>query len=94
MSCAAPVNDSEGATAKDWKKGLPIRVVRSYKGYLKHSKNSKDLKDSKNSKNSKSYAPPYGIRYDGIYKVVSYEYITGEKGKMVWRFNFQRDDPS
>ena len=87
MSCDAPVNDSEGATAKNWRKGLPIRVVRSYKGYEHYMRFG--------HKHSKyCYAPPYGIRYDGIYKVESYEYITGEKGKMVWRFNFQRDDPS
>ncbi|XP_071638230.1 E3 ubiquitin-protein ligase UHRF1 isoform X2 [Temnothorax longispinosus] len=30
-SCDAPVNDEEGATASDWKKGKEIRVVRNYK---------------------------------------------------------------
>lgn len=78
MSCDAPVNEgAEGATAKDWKKSLPIRVIRSFKGSI-HSE----------------YAPAYGIRYDGIYKIESYEFITGKSGQMVWRFKFQRDDPS
>jgi len=34
--CAAPLNGKNGATAKEWKKGKPIRVCRAYK--LKHSK--------------------------------------------------------
>ena len=37
ISCAAAFNDKEGAEAKDWKKGKPIRVLRSYK-FAKHSK--------------------------------------------------------
>ena len=36
ISCAAPINDKYGAEAKDWKKGKPIRVLRSYK-FKKHS---------------------------------------------------------
>ena len=26
-NCDAPIDDKKGATAKDWKKGKPIRVV-------------------------------------------------------------------
>ena len=35
--CACPINDKNGGEAKDWKKGKPIRVVRSAK-LAKHSK--------------------------------------------------------
>jgi len=37
ISCAAKVNDKDGAEAKEWRKGKPIRVVRSEK-LSKHSK--------------------------------------------------------
>lgn len=30
-NCNAPINDKEGSESKDWKKGKPLRVVRSYK---------------------------------------------------------------
>uniref|UniRef100_A0A8B9LLJ1 E3 ubiquitin-protein ligase UHRF n=1 Tax=Astyanax mexicanus TaxID=7994 RepID=A0A8B9LLJ1_ASTMX len=39
LNCNAPVNDKDGAEAKDWKAGKPVRVVRSSKG-RKHSKYS------------------------------------------------------
>lgn len=38
-NCAAPLDPKNGATAKDWRQGKPVRVVRSYKG-AKHSKYS------------------------------------------------------
>ncbi|KAK1152557.1 E3 ubiquitin-protein ligase UHRF1 [Acipenser oxyrinchus oxyrinchus] len=38
-NCNAPLNDKDGAEAKDWKAGKPVRVVRSCKG-RKHSKYS------------------------------------------------------
>ncbi|XP_069585506.1 E3 ubiquitin-protein ligase UHRF1-like [Ranitomeya imitator] len=37
LNCSAPINDKEGAEAKDWKAGKPVRVVRNAKG-SKHSK--------------------------------------------------------
>ncbi|KAI4886883.1 hypothetical protein NFI96_022587 [Prochilodus magdalenae] len=37
LNCNAPVNEKDGAEAKDWKAGKPVRVVRSSKG-RKHSK--------------------------------------------------------
>ncbi|XP_073533462.1 E3 ubiquitin-protein ligase UHRF1-like [Phyllobates terribilis] len=37
MNCNAPINDKQGAVAKDWKAGKPVRVVRNAKG-RKHSK--------------------------------------------------------
>ncbi|KAG7488027.1 hypothetical protein MATL_G00030690 [Megalops atlanticus] len=37
LNCNAAVNEKDGAEAKDWKAGKPVRVVRSSKG-RKHSK--------------------------------------------------------
>ncbi|XP_047388500.1 E3 ubiquitin-protein ligase UHRF1 [Sciurus carolinensis] len=37
LNCSAPINDQEGAEAKDWRSGKPVRVVRNMKGG-KHSK--------------------------------------------------------
>uniref|UniRef100_A0A2K5E2S0 E3 ubiquitin-protein ligase UHRF n=1 Tax=Aotus nancymaae TaxID=37293 RepID=A0A2K5E2S0_AOTNA len=37
LNCFAPINDQEGAEAKDWRSGKPVRVVRNVKGG-KHSK--------------------------------------------------------
>uniref|UniRef100_A0A8C5LWM4 E3 ubiquitin-protein ligase UHRF n=1 Tax=Leptobrachium leishanense TaxID=445787 RepID=A0A8C5LWM4_9ANUR len=37
LNCSAPINDKNGAVAKDWKAGKPVRVVRNAKG-RKHSK--------------------------------------------------------
>ncbi|XP_062967736.1 E3 ubiquitin-protein ligase UHRF1 [Cynocephalus volans] len=37
LNCSAPINDQEGAEAKDWRSGKPVRVVRNVKGG-KHSK--------------------------------------------------------
>ncbi|KAJ8418949.1 hypothetical protein AAFF_G00004480, partial [Aldrovandia affinis] len=39
VNCNAAVNEKDGAEAKDWKAGKPVRVVRSSKG-RKHSKYS------------------------------------------------------
>lgn len=75
MNCNAKFNDKEGATAKDWKAGKPIRVCRSAK-FSVHSK----------------YAPSFGVRYDGIYKVVKYWPHKGKSGYIVWRYEFRRDD--
>jgi len=35
-NCDCPVDNKTGGKAKDWKKGLPLRVIRSYK-FAKHS---------------------------------------------------------
>ncbi|XP_037679986.1 E3 ubiquitin-protein ligase UHRF1 [Choloepus didactylus] len=37
LNCSAPINDRDGAEAKDWRAGKPVRVVRNVKGG-KHSK--------------------------------------------------------
>ncbi|XP_054983175.1 E3 ubiquitin-protein ligase UHRF1 [Sorex araneus] len=37
LNCSAPINDTKGAQAKDWRSGKPVRVVRNVKGG-KHSK--------------------------------------------------------
>ncbi|CAG8451315.1 6703_t:CDS:2 [Ambispora leptoticha] len=76
-TCNAAVNDVKGATAKDWKKSQPIRVVRGEK-----------LK-----KHNPKYAPEQGYRYDGIYKLVKYWKETGSTGFIVWRYLMRRDDP-
>lgn len=36
-NCAAPINAKNGAEAKNWRDGKPVRVIRSFKG-RKHSK--------------------------------------------------------
>ncbi|KAL1439622.1 hypothetical protein MTO96_031882 [Rhipicephalus appendiculatus] len=36
-NCAAPINAKDGAEAKNWQDGKPVRVIRSFKG-RKHSK--------------------------------------------------------
>ncbi|KAH0625848.1 hypothetical protein JD844_034179 [Phrynosoma platyrhinos] len=37
LNCSAPINDKDGAEAKDWRAGKPVRVVRNAKGG-RHSK--------------------------------------------------------
>ncbi|KFW12472.1 E3 ubiquitin-protein ligase UHRF1, partial [Eurypyga helias] len=37
LNCSAPIDDKNGAEAKDWRAGKPVRVVRNVKGG-KHSK--------------------------------------------------------
>ena len=45
-------------------------------------------------KKHSQFAPDEGNRYDGLYKVVRYWPEKGKKGFIVWRYLFQRDDPS
>ena len=42
LDCDAKFNDKDGATAENWKKGKPVRVLRSYK-FKKHSKYAPDV---------------------------------------------------
>lgn len=49
LNCKAKFNDIIGAAAKNWRDGIPVRVVRSAK-MRKHSQNQK-------------YAPEQGFRY-------------------------------
>lgn len=37
VNCNAKLNSKEGATAQDWRGGIPVRVVRNFK-LAKHSK--------------------------------------------------------
>lgn len=37
LNCNAKLNNVDGAEAKDWRGGMPVRVVRNYK-LAKHSK--------------------------------------------------------
>lgn len=76
MSCAAPLNKTEGAEASQWHVGRPIRVLRS----------------AKLKKQESRFAPENGHRYDGIYKVVKYWREKGANGFFVWRFLMRRDD--
>lgn len=86
MSCDAPVNHGGAkVTANDWKKSKPIRVLRSFKG---------SIFDQSTGHPASIYAPAYGIRYDGIYRMVSYENVLGKSGKKIWQFVLQRDDPA
>ncbi|KAF7729969.1 E3 ubiquitin-protein ligase uhrf1 [Apophysomyces ossiformis] len=75
-TCAAPVDEVNGAEAKDWRKSRPIRVCRTHQLACHHPK----------------YAPTTGVRYDGIYKIVKYWPEKGRSGYGVWRFLFRRDD--
>ena len=62
----------------------------------KNWKNSHPIRVLRSHKGSvhSIYAPEYGIRYDGIYRIVSYSFVTGKSGLKVWRFLFRRDDPA
>ncbi|KAJ2730993.1 hypothetical protein IW152_004871 [Coemansia sp. BCRC 34962] len=76
LACAAEVDDVNGAEAVDWRLSSAIRVCRSYKIAKKHPE----------------YAPPEGVRYDGIYRIARYWRQKGESGHYVWRYLFRRDD--
>jgi len=78
VTCDAALNAEIGAKARDWRKSKPIRVLRSYKA---------------GKKKENRFAPKEGIRYDGIYKIVSYWPARGSSGFTVWRFKLRRDDP-
>lgn len=77
LCCDAPIDDINGAQAKNWKAGKPVRVVRNCK-----------------LRRFSVYAPEEGFRYDGIYKVVEYRPVFGNKGLKVWRYLLRRDDPT
>ncbi|KAJ2702823.1 hypothetical protein FB645_004132 [Coemansia sp. IMI 203386] len=77
LACAAPIDEIKGSEAEDWTQSSPIRVCRSYKAAKMHPE----------------YAPAEGVRYDGLYKVVSYWRQKGVSGFYVWRYLFRRDDP-
>ncbi|KAJ3082475.1 E3 ubiquitin-protein ligase uhrf1 [Quaeritorhiza haematococci] len=77
MTCDAPIDFKNGATARDWRKSLPIRVIRG-EGANKHGG---------------TYGPQIGYRYDGLYKVEKYWTEPGQSKFLVWRYLFRRDDP-
>ncbi|OBZ72511.1 E3 ubiquitin-protein ligase UHRF1 [Grifola frondosa] len=52
------------------------RPVRVVRGYSSHS----------------DFAPAYGYRYDGLYRVVKAELVTGKSGFKVCKFEFVRDE--
>ena len=75
MNCNVKINE-KGAKAKDWKVGVPVRVVRGYK-MMKHAK---------------KYESEEGIKYDGEYNVVKYFKLKGQSGFNVWRYMLRRDE--
>ncbi|KAI1292328.1 E3 ubiquitin-protein ligase UHRF1 [Halotydeus destructor] len=82
FSCFAPLDDRQGANAKDkWKLGKPVRVLRSG--------------NSRGASKRSPYLPKGGVRYDGIYKVVKYwPQKSDATGLRVWRYLLRRDDPA
>ncbi|RDW85413.1 hypothetical protein BP5796_03738 [Coleophoma crateriformis] len=75
MTCDAEPSE-DGAVARDWRKSLGVRVIRSFKLKRMHPK----------------FAPEDGYRYDGIYKLVKYGPGEGTFGFTVYRYEFRRDD--
>lgn len=81
ISCFAGFNDVTGANAGlNWKRGKPIRLLRSGNG--------------RKSSQRSPYLPKIGIRYDGIYRVVKYWPEKSSTCDFnIWRFLLRRDDP-
>lgn len=93
LNCNAPVNDKDGAEAKDWRKGKPVRVLRKGSADEKTLAKAKTAKSRKTTKHTSSFGPEIGVRYDGIYKIVKYWPEKGKSGHLVWRYILRRDDP-
>jgi hypothetical protein len=68
MNCNVKINE-KWAEAKEWKEGIPVRVVGGYKM----------------RKHAKEYAHEERFRYDGKYKVVNYFKVKGNSGRYVLR---------
>lgn len=94
LNCNVEVNETNGAEAKDWRKGKPVRVLR--KGHADEKSLAKGPSKGKGkaAKHASSYGPEIGVRYDGIYKIVKYWPEKGKSGFLVWRYFLQRDDPT
>ena len=60
MNCNAPVNTVEGAEAKDWRKGKPVRVLR--KGHGDEKTLAKGKTKSSKSKHNTNFGPEIGVR--------------------------------
>lgn len=101
INCNAKLNATIGATAEDWKGGIPVRVVRNFK-LAKHSKYAPEEGNryrNATCTSSKCLIVLHNtisscLRYDGIYKVVKYYPDTGKSGFRVWRYLLRRDDPA
>ncbi|KAL3421636.1 YDG/SRA domain-containing protein [Phlyctema vagabunda] len=61
-------------------------------GTAKDWKKSLGVRVVRGSKLGSKFAPKEGYRYDGIYKLVKYEFSQGSSEHMVYRFHFRRDD--
>lgn len=57
LNCAAPINTGDGAEAKDWRKGKPVRVLR--KGHADEKSLAKEAAKGA-SKSAKPSAAPAG----------------------------------
>ncbi|XP_050683963.1 E3 ubiquitin-protein ligase UHRF1-like [Leptidea sinapis] len=77
-NCAVQLSKNGADAGKDWRSGLPVRVVRAFN-------NKNDVTELE---------PHKGYRYDGIYKVVKYYPEVGTSGFRVWKYLLRRDDPS
>lgn len=64
INCNAGVNDKDGAEAKDWRKGKPVRVLR--KGHADEKSLAKGPSKGKGKaaggKHGSSYGPEIGVR--------------------------------
>lgn len=63
LNCNAPVNDKDGAEAKDWRKGKPVRVLRKGSADEKTLAKAKTAKSRKTTKHTSSFGPEIGVRY-------------------------------
>lgn len=63
MNVNAEINDKEGAEAKDWRKGKPVRVLRKGHGDEKSLAKGSGKGSSKKKTDKHAYAPEIGVRY-------------------------------
>ena len=61
INCNAVVDDKNGAEAKDWRKGKPVRVLRKGHGDEKSMAKGSASK-GKGAKHASSYGPEIGVR--------------------------------
>ena len=61
MNCNAEVNDKDGAEAKNWRKGKPVRVLRKGLGDEKSLAKGPGKGKGK-AKHATSYGPEIGVR--------------------------------
>ena len=63
INCNAKVDETNGAEAKDWRKGKPVRVLRKGLGDEKSLAKGPGTKGKgKAAKHASSYGPEIGVR--------------------------------